>query len=231
MSINRWIAVLVGICILQFIPFSVMGDAPDGSKGVHGGFAEEMPGDIGEIERIPDGMTDDTWLLNIPAVSFHAMIRRSEYDNALDLYKAQLSGETGREGGIVLNSAEGCLNNIICIYDESEIIPSIVGAVEDGVFGDREIIFGLEGYTGTYAVSAVLLLDPADEQVALCNMTELTQAQQFEACRDYITEHAAKQYGAPIEQGDQIVTIIFRNGDPEADWLTVVAKEIPMLLE
>lgn len=208
-----------------------VGDAIDGLNGVFGEFAAEMSGDLGEIEMVLDSMIDDTWLLNIPAVSFNAMIKRSAYDNALDLYNAQLSAKTGKEGRIALTSTEGCMNNIIYIYDENVVISSIAEAVENGIFGEREIVFGLEGYTGTYAVSSVLFLSPSDEPYAMCNMTDLTQKQQFEAYRDYVTEHATKSYDVPLEYGDQIITVIFWNEDSEADWMTVVAKEMPMMLE
>lgn len=208
-----------------------MGDAIEGLNSVFGEFAEEMSDGLGEMETRLGSMIDDTWLLNIPAVSFEAMIRRSSYDDALDLYKAQLSGETGKEGKMALNSTENGLNHIIYIYDENGLIPAIVGSVEDGSFGDREIIFGLEGYTGTYAVSSVLFLSPSDESYAMCNMMDLSEEQQFEAYRDYVSAHAMKNYDVSLEYGDQIVTILFWNEDADADWLMVVAKEVPMLLE
>ena len=208
-----------------------MGDAIDSMNGVFGDFAEEMSGDLGEIEMILGSLMDDTWFLNIPAVSFDIMIKRSTYDNALDLYLAQLNGEIGREGRIALNSTVNCLNNIIYIYDENGIIPAITDSVEEGSFGERETIFGWEGYTGTYAVSSVLFLSPSDEPYAMCNMTDLSKEQQFEAYRDYVSAHATKNYDVGLEYGDQIVTIIFWNEEADADWLTVVAKEVPMLLE
>ncbi len=208
-----------------------MGDMLEGLNGVFGEFAEEMSEDLGEIETILGSMIEGTWLLNIPAVSFDAKIRRSAYDNAFDLYEAQLNGETCKEGRIALNSTEGSLNDILYIYDGSEIITSITKAIEDGEFGEQEIVFGLEGYTGTYAVSSVLFLSPSDEPYAMCNMTDLTQEQQFESYRDYVTEHAVKNYDVLLEYGDQILTVIFWNEDSEAEWLTVVAKEVPMMLE
>ena len=208
-----------------------MGDAIDGLNGVFDEFAEEMSGDLGEIEMILGSMIDDTWRLTIPAASFNTVIKRSAYDNALDLYNAQLSGETGKEGRIALNSTEGCLNMIIYIYDDGGINPANIEAIDDGAVGEREIIFGLEGYTGTYAVSAVLFLSPSDEPYAMCNMTDLTQERQFEVYRDYVTEHATKKYDVHLEYGDQILTIIFWNDNSDADWLTVVAKEVPMMLE
>ena len=208
-----------------------MGEAIDGLNGIFGEFAEEMSGDLGEIETILSGMIDDTWFLKIPAVSFEAMIKRSAHDNALDLYRAQLNGETGKEGRIAMNSAVNCLNNIIYIYDENGLIQAIAASVEEGSFGEQEIIFGLEGYTGTYAVSSVLFLSPSEEPYAMCNMTDLFKEQQFEAYRDYISAHATKNYGVPLEFGNQILTIIFWNEDANADWLTVVAKEVPFMLE
>jgi len=208
-----------------------MGDAIDGLNDVFSDYAEEMSGDLGEIETILGSLIDDTWFLNIPAVSFDTMIKRSTYDNALDLYRAQLIGEIGREGRIAMNSTENCLNNIIYIYDENGLIQAIAASVEEGSFGEQEIIFGLEGYTGTYAVSAVLFLSPSEEPYAMCNMTDQFKEQQFEAYRDYISAHATKDYGVPLEFGNQILTIIFWNEDANADWLTVVAKEVPLKLE
>lgn len=208
-----------------------MGEAIGELNGIFNEFSEEMSDSLGEIEMILGSMINDTWYLKIPEVSFDAVVKRSTYDNALDLYNAQLSGETGREGRIALNSTEAGLNNIIYIYDESEIIPAIMSSVEAGTFGEKEMVFGLEGYTGTYAVSSVLFLTPSDEPYAMCNMADLSDESRFEAYRDYISEHSMKNYDTPLEYGDQIMTIIFWNEDTDADWMTVVAKEVPMLLE
>lgn len=208
-----------------------MGEAIDGLNDIFGEFAESFSADLGELGTMVDSLIEETWVLKMPAVSFDTTIKRSVYDNALDLYKAQADEETGRYGRIALDAVEGCGNNLIYIYDETELITAILESVEVGTFGESEITFGLEGYYGAYVVSAVLFLSPSDEPFAMCNMTDLSDEQRFDAYRDYVDEHAVKNYGEPLEYGDQLLTIIFWNQDAEADWLTVVAKEIPTMIE
>lgn len=208
-----------------------MGEAINGLNDIFGEFAESFSADLGELGTMVDSLIEETWVLKMPAVSFDTTIKRSVYDNALDLYKAQVNEETGTYGRIALDTLEGCGNNLIYIYDETELITAILESVEAGTFSESEIIFGLEGYYGTYVVSAVLFLSPSDEPSAMCNMTDLSDEQQFNAFRNYIDEHAAKNYDEPFEYGDQLLTIVFWNQDAGADWLTVVAKEIPTMLE
>ena len=208
-----------------------MGEAMKGLNDIFGEFAESFSADLGELGTMVYSLIEETWLLKMPAVSFDTTIKRSVYDNALDLYKAQSDEETGRYGRIALDAVEGCGNNLIYIYDETELITAILESVEAGTFSESEITFGLEGYYGTYAVSAVLFLSPSDEPSAMCNMTDLSDEQQFNAFRNYIDEHAAKNYDEPFEYGDQLLTIVFWNQDAGADWLSVVAKEIPTRLE
>ena len=208
-----------------------MGEAINGLNDIFGEFAESFSADLGELGTMVDSLIEETWVLKMPAVSFDTTIKRSVYDNALDLYKAQANEETGTGGRIALDAVEGCGNNLIYIYDETELITAILESVEAGTFSESEITFGLEGYYGTYAVSAVLFLSPSDEPSAMCNMTDLSDEQQFNAFRNYIDEHAAKNYDEPFEYGDQLLTIVFWNQDAGADWLTVVAKEIPTMLE
>lgn len=208
-----------------------MGDTIDDLNGVFNEFADEMSGDIGEIERTIESMIHDTWLLQIPAVSVNAMIKRSAYGSAMELYQAQLSGDTDKAGKLARNATESGGNSIVYIFDEAQSIPAILEAVESGAFGEREMIFGLEGYTGHYAVSSVLYLAASDEPFALCNMVDLSDEKQFEAFSKYVTGHAIQNYDEPLVYGDPIVTVIFWNEDADADWLAVIAKEIPVLLE
>lgn len=208
-----------------------VGEAIGQLNGIFGQFAEEMSGDLKEIEGLIGSMMEDTWILKIPAVSFDTVIMRSSCESALELYKAQLSGEIGKESRIALNPKEGCSNSIVYIYDEGNILPAIREAVESGRFGENEIIFGREGFTGTYEVSAVMLLTPSAEATAICDMTDLSDETQFEAYRNYVSEYGAKDYNVSFEYGDQIVTIVFWNEDASADWLAVVAREVPFMLE
>lgn len=206
-----------------------MGEAINGLNDIFGEFAESFSADLGELGTMVDSLIEETWVLKMPAVSFDTTSKRSVYDNALDLYKAQVNEETGTYGRIALYAVEGGGNNFIYIYDETELITAILESVEDGAFSESEITFGLEGYYGTYAVSAVLFLSPSDDPSAMCNMTDLSDEQRFNAFRNYIDEHAAKNYDEPLEYGDQLLTIVFWNQD--VDWLTVIAKEIPTMLE
>lgn len=206
-------------------------EAVDGLNGIFGELADGLNEGLGEIDSMVGSMIEDTWYLKIPDVLIDAGIKRSPHDNALELYHAQNDGTTTKAPRIAMDTAEGCGNNIIYIYDEAAAIPAILAAVENGTFGENEIIFGLEGNYGTYVVSAILFLSPSDEPYAMCNMTDLADEERFNAYRDYINEHAAKNYDEPIEYGDQLLTIVLWNQDENADWLTVVAKEIPTKIE
>lgn len=208
-----------------------MGEAIHGLNDVFGEFAESFSADLGELGTMVNSLIEETWILKMPAVSFDTTIKRSVYENALDLYKAQVNGETGTGGRIALDTVEGCGNNLIYIYDETELITAILESVEAGTFSESEITFGLEGYYGTYVVSAVLFLSPSDEPSAMCNMSDLSDEQRFNAYRDYVYEHAERNYDEPLEYGDQLLTIVFWNQDAETDWLAVAAKEIPAMLE
>ena len=178
-----------------------------------------------------ENMDNDRWILKMPAISYDAIIRYSDYDSVQNLYQAQIIGETGTESRIIPDSDEGFGNNIICIYDEGQIIPAILESVENGLFGERELIFGLEGFTGFYAVSSVLTFRPSDETEAIRRLTDLSDEGKFEAYKEFLIEHAVNNYDEVLMYGDQIVTIIVWNENLNADWLMVVAKEEAWLLE
>ncbi|MBQ4089296.1 MAG: hypothetical protein IJC56_05365 [Clostridia bacterium] len=261
---KRYIAILISICLFQYIPISALGDTQgislddieitvngvpieeligtaagmfsdafeenmmevlDGLNEVFGEFADDMSGDLDEIEMILGSMIDDTWSLNMPAVSFDTMIKRSAYESALDLYMAQLDGNTDKGSKFAQKSTEASGNDIIYIYDDGNLIPEILKAVYDGSLGENDIRFGSDDCDRTYKVSAVLYLAPSDEPFAMCNMTDLSDERHFEAFRDYIYENAVMNYDVPFEYEDQILTLIFWNGDEDSDWLAVVAKE------
>lgn len=208
-----------------------VGEAVNELNEIFGQFAEEMTGDLKEIEELLGSLMEETWILKIPAVSFDAVVAGSTYESALELYEAQLSGEAGDENRIAAGPAEDCSNSIVYIHDEEEALPAIREAVENGTFVQSEIIFGIEGFTGTYEISKVLFFSPSIEASAICSMTDLSDEGQFEAFSEYVTEHAVESYDAPIEYGDRMLTIIFMNEDEEAEWLTVVAREVPFMLE
>ena len=48
---------------------------------------------------------------------------------------------------------------------------------------------------------------------------------------DYVSKHAEMSYDEIPEYGDEIVTVIFWDQEAGDEWLAVVAKEIPQMLE
>ena len=193
--------------------------------------SNEFAGNFDEMNDVIDSLLNDSWELNIPAISLYEDVRRSTYDSALELYKAQISDEAGKDSKIARDAEEGCGNNIIYIYDDGGFAEKIFRATEDGSFGEAEVVFGMKGFTETYAVSAVVFIAPSDEPLAMCNMTDLKEEKQFEAFMDYVSKHAEMSYDEIPEYGDEIVTVIFWDQEAGDEWLAVVAKEIPQMLE
>lgn len=207
-----------------------VGMAVEGLNEVFGEFSEGFSEDLGEIGTMIEGKIYDSWLLRLPAVSFDTKLRRSTYDSAFELYDAQITGKTDKDGRIASYAADGCGNSVVYIYDETDLRSAILESVEKGLFNKDEIMFGLEGECCNYAVSAVLTVSGSDEARALCDMTDLTDEEQFNFFINMVTENAAVSYDEPIFYGNWVLTMVFWNQDVE-DWLVIVAKEVPVLLE
>lgn len=205
-------------------------EAVEGLNGVFADFARDMTGALGEMETVLGSM-DERWYLKMPAIAFDACIRRSAYADVQELYDAQMNGEADTESKLAMKSTETSGNSIVYVRDEGEIIPAILQSMQENVFDKYEVMFGLEGWIGTYEVSSVLHLPPSDELYALCGMTDLTDEAQFDAFRDSVTGLAMANYEESIVYGDRILTVVFWPADAEGDWLVFVAKEVPVLLD
>ena len=203
----------------------------DGLNGVFADFSTDLSGDLDEMGTLFFSMINDTWYLKIPAIMFDTEIRRSSYDSAMDLYDAQISGKTGRNSRIAMYTAEGCGNSIVYIYDEADVIPAIRDSIEQGLFDKYHLLFGLSGFSGDYAVCAVLNVSASEEAYALCNMTDLTEEEQFNEFISQINDEAEILYEEPLYYGDNVLTLVFWNQDTDREWLVIVAKEVPVLLD
>lgn len=199
--------------------------AIEGLNDVFTGFANDFSNDLGTIFG---GAAEESWVLKIRDVELDKTAVRSAYDSALELYEAQMSGECDGNARIARDWTQGCANNIVYIYDDEGIIPAILGAVEDESLAYEDIVFSQEGLFGTYWPVSVSYIEPSDE---LCRMTEFEDEQQFEQFRSRVTEKAVKVYDEPLEYGDTVLTLVFWNEDADAQWLCLVAKEVPVLLE
>lgn len=207
-----------------------MGEAIQGFNSILDAFASDLSNDLKEIETVVGSMIEERWLLNIQPVAFNAFIRRTACSNALELYQAQISGETDKSGRIAKDCAQGG-HSIVYLFDEGTLMNDIMNAVHQDEFGQGELIFGLEGYTGNYQVVAVAKTPASAEPDALCNMTDLSDEEQFETFRDQIAAGLVKEFDGPLECGDSVLTIIIWNQETASEWLAVIAREVPMLLE
>jgi len=207
-----------------------VGEAVNEINGLFGELAAELNASFGEIEGMVESMIEEKWHLRIADLSIDANIRRSAYDNCLDLYKAQADGEAEKGAWIAMDTAEGCGNNIIYIYDEENIAEAVLAAVENGALEGAEVLFGYQNANCKYGMLAVTYLDPSDEPFAMCNMSDLRDIRMIETYLDYVRKHAVRNYDA-VGYGGPYVTIIFCGENSDAGWLTIVAQEDPMLLE
>lgn len=208
-----------------------VGEAITGLNEVFGEFAEDFSADLKELGGTVDGMIEDTWRLQIPAVSLNETIKRSEWNSAMELYLAQTGGETGKGARIAAGTEENSGNNIIYIYEDGDMMEEILAAAENGSLAEQNSVFGMEGFYGEYAVCAVTYLPASEEEGAMCDMVDLSDEEQFDAYRDYVMEHAAQTFGEAMAYGDRLVTIIFWNEESDGQWLTIVGKEVPVALE
>jgi len=205
--------------------------AIDGLNAVFDEFAKGFSEGLGEMEGLVDGLINDSWGLSFPELGMEEEIRRSSYDNALDLYKAQLSGETDKSLRIAMDTQEGCGNSIVYVYDEGPLTETVLEAMENDTLGIGFASFGPGNYRSLHRIHAVLYLTPSDEPFAICNMTDLRDEQKLEAYTDYVIEHAVKIEDPEFKDGGPLMTIIIWGPDENADWLTLVTQEEPMLLE
>lgn len=191
-----------------------------------GDMASGLNEGLGELEDTMGQMLEEQWKLSIPEWNVEEGVRRSVYDDALTLYKAQLAEEADSGAKMAKSSVEGSGNTIIYINDaDKDINPGLFTKLlgfEDPIV-NTEILFGAEGAQQAYEVIALLKLKGSDEPMAMCNMADISAEPMYAMYTDYVVGHAIKSYEDRLESGEELLTLIFWNQDEGSEWLTVVA--------
>lgn len=191
-----------------------------------GEMASDLNEGLGELEDTMGQILEEQWQLSIADWNVDEGVRRSVYDDALTLYKEQLSGDVDTGAKVAKSSVEGSGNTIVYICDaDKDINPGLFGKLlgfEDPIV-NTEILFGESGSQQAYEVIALLKLKGSDEPMAMCNMADISAEPMYAMYTDYVMDHAIKSYEDRLESGEELLTLIFWNQDEGSEWLTIVA--------
>lgn len=180
-------------------------------------------------EKAPVKELAEPLYLIVPGMPVSGIVTYSAYDNALDLYNAQLAGKEADQGmKLAADSAEGSGNYIVYVPDLSgkDAYEAFEALYDYSVpYTDTQMLFGPLDDLESYKIFALLQSAPSDDPDALCNLAQIGDAEELLNYARALVYNASRLTATKLHENENLLTVVIWDEEHTDKWLMIVAQK------